>query len=210
MKFRHVLVLAPHTDDAELGCGGTISKLLRLGCRVSYLVFSSADESLPEGFPPGTTVMEQVQAGCRLGVEKSNIHIADYPVRNFTNYRQDILQDMIDLRDRFDFDLVLLPSSGDVHQDHSVVAQEGVRAFKSVSILGYELPWNNFETKNTCVVKLDAVDVAAKIHSLSCFKSQANRSYMNEDFTRSSAVYKGVSVGSKFAEVHEVVRWVID
>ena len=51
MDFKNVLVLAPHTDDGELGAGGTISRLLRSGAKVSYAAFSTAEESVPEGLP---------------------------------------------------------------------------------------------------------------------------------------------------------------
>jgi len=47
--MRRVLVLAPHTDDAELGCGGTIARLLTDGADVFVAAFSTAEESLPPG-----------------------------------------------------------------------------------------------------------------------------------------------------------------
>jgi LmbE family N-acetylglucosaminyl deacetylase len=43
--------LAPHTDDGELGAGGFISKLVDEGAEVFYMAFSTAEESVPEGFP---------------------------------------------------------------------------------------------------------------------------------------------------------------
>ena len=51
-SMRRVLVLAPHTDDAELGCGGTIARLLRDGVDVFVAAFSTAEESLPPGAAP--------------------------------------------------------------------------------------------------------------------------------------------------------------
>ena len=47
-----VLVLAPHTDDGELGCGGTISRMVEEGREVYYAAFSTAAESVPPPFPP--------------------------------------------------------------------------------------------------------------------------------------------------------------
>ena len=41
-KFKNVYVLAPHTDDGELGAGGTIAKLIELGANVYYFAFSTA------------------------------------------------------------------------------------------------------------------------------------------------------------------------
>ncbi|MGL4335869.1 MAG: PIG-L deacetylase family protein, partial [Turicibacter sp.] len=47
--FRKVLVLAPHTDDGELGAGGFIAKLIDAGSEVTYVAFSIAEDSVPAG-----------------------------------------------------------------------------------------------------------------------------------------------------------------
>ena len=45
-NIKKVLVLAPHTDDGELGCGGAISNFLDSGKKVFYVAFSSAEKWL--------------------------------------------------------------------------------------------------------------------------------------------------------------------
>jgi LmbE family N-acetylglucosaminyl deacetylase len=50
-NFKNVLVLAPHTDDGELGAGGTIAKLIENGANVYYAAFSTAEASVPDGMP---------------------------------------------------------------------------------------------------------------------------------------------------------------
>ena len=50
-RFDNVLVLAPHTDDGEFGCGGTMARLIESGVKVTYAAFSTAAKSVPEGFP---------------------------------------------------------------------------------------------------------------------------------------------------------------
>ena len=52
--WKRVLVLAPHTDDGEFGCGATLARLVDGGTDVRYVAFSIATRSLPEGFPPDT------------------------------------------------------------------------------------------------------------------------------------------------------------
>ncbi len=64
-----VLVLAPHTDDGELGCGATMSKLVEAGCRVCYVAFSICEDSIPEGFEPDTLLRELYSATSLLGLE---------------------------------------------------------------------------------------------------------------------------------------------
>ena len=48
---KNILVLAPHTDDGEFGCGGSIAKFLEDGDNVYYIAFSTAKKSVPEGLP---------------------------------------------------------------------------------------------------------------------------------------------------------------
>ena len=47
--IRRALVLAPHTDDGEFGCGGTMARLVEAGADVRYVAFSIATRSLPRG-----------------------------------------------------------------------------------------------------------------------------------------------------------------
>ena len=54
MNFDRVLILSPHTDDAELGCGGYITKLISENKTLLWVVFSTAEESLPDNLPPDT------------------------------------------------------------------------------------------------------------------------------------------------------------
>ena len=143
LNYKKILVLAPHTDDGELGAGGTIARLIEEGAEVYYAAFSTAEESVPEGFPKDILKNEVKAATSKLGIKPENLFIYNYQVRKLNYVRQEILEELVKLRKQFDFDLILLPCLHDLHQDHSTVAQEGVRAFKNVSIYGYELIWNN-------------------------------------------------------------------
>ena len=51
-SIQTVIILAPHTDDAELGCGGTIARFLEEGKKMYVAAFSTARASLPEGANP--------------------------------------------------------------------------------------------------------------------------------------------------------------
>ena len=146
----NVLVLAPHTDDGELGLGGTIHKLISMGKNVYYAAFSTAEKSVPEGFPRDVLKYEVKKATARLGIKPENLFIYDFEVRKLNYYRQEILEELINLRKKYRFDLIFIPSLHDIHQDHSTIAQEGVRAFKNVTVLGYELIWNNLSFNTQC------------------------------------------------------------
>jgi LmbE family N-acetylglucosaminyl deacetylase len=208
-KFKIVYVLAPHTDDGELGAGGTISKLIENGSKVYYFAFSTAEQSVPEGMPKDILKTEVKNATARLGIKEENLIIFNYEVRKLNYARQEILEDLINHRRILKPDLVLIPSLNDIHQDHSTVAQEGLRAFKNTTILGYELIWNNLTFNTTSFIKLDKKHIQSKCNALKEYKSQKGRDYMSEEFIFALAKTRGIQIGSQYAESFEVVRWVI-
>lgn len=135
--------------------------------------------------------------------------IYNYQVRKLNYARQEILEDLIRHRNDIFPDLVLMPSLNDIHQDHSTIAQEGLRAFKNTTILGYELIWNNLTFDTTSFITLDKRHVQAKCNALREYKSQGQRDYMSEEFIFALAKIRGVQIGAKYAESFEVIRWVM-
>ncbi len=81
--WKRVLVLAPHTDDGEFGCGGTMARLVEAGAEVRYVAFSIATKSLPEGFPPDTLAREVREATAELGIPDTQLVVHDFEVRTF-------------------------------------------------------------------------------------------------------------------------------
>jgi len=208
-SFHNVLVLAPHTDDGELGCGGTIAKLVEAGSRVTYVAFSTADQSLPDNMPNGTLKREVADATARLGIPSENLIVFDYEVRKLNYVRQEILEDLVRIKSHQPVDLVLMPSINDIHQDHSTIAIEGLRAFKDKTVLGYELIWNNLTFDTTCFVRLEEHHVQKKADALTAYKSQMGKIYTSEEFVFSLARARGVQIGTQYAECFEAVRWVM-
>jgi len=204
--YQKVLVLAPHTDDGELGAGGFVAKLIESGSEVHYVAFSVAEESVPKEFPNDILISEVKLATSVLGIKETHLHIFRYKVRKLSYVRQEILEDIVSISRNNNFDLVLIPSLNDIHQDHSVVAQEGVRAFKNKTILSYELVWNNISFQAQAFVALEKRHIDTKKHSLSQYASQKFRSYMSDDFVYSLAKVRGVQFGVEYAESFEVVR----
>lgn len=205
----NVLVLAPHTDDGELGCGGTIAKLLEQGKQVFYVAFSTCKESVPKGLPEWTLKDELGKATAALGIPREHVFVQDYQVRHFPENRQAILDDLICLGREIKPDLILMPSPHDIHQDHSTIAQEAMRAFKRVCILGYELPWNNYTFNNQTFSRLEREHLETKIRALSCYESQGFRDYFQRDYLEGISRAHGVQIGCMYAEVFETVRWIL-
>jgi len=202
----NILILAPHTDDGEIGMGGTISYFVEKGKTVTYIAFSTAEQSVPEGFPKDILKTEVKAATRKLGVNPENVLIYNYEVRKLSYVRQELLEELIRIKKQMQFDMVFIPTLHDIHQDHTTIAQEGVRAFKNTTLLGYELIWNNLTFDTQCFVKLEQKHINAKINALQEYKSQGKRDYLSPDFIRSLARARGVQVGCEYAEAFEVVR----
>jgi len=206
IRFKNILVLAPHTDDGELGAGGTIARLIESGAIVTYVAFSTAEESVPDHLPKDILKTEVKKATVKLGILPENLIIFNYAVRKLNYVRQEILEDLIKLRRANNYDLILIPSLNDIHQDHRTIAQEGLRAFKNVTIFGYELIWNNLNFNTQCFVHLEERHVQTKINALKEYASQGFRDYLSDDFIKSLARTRGVQIGTKYAETFEVIR----
>ena len=204
--WQRALVLAPHTDDGEFGCGGTMARLVEQGAEVRYVAFSSATKSLPEGFPPDTLAREVRAATAVLGVPEANLTVHDFEVRTFPEHRQDILELLIALWEEWKPDVVFQPSLHDVHQDHQVVAAEGLRAFKRTTVLGYEIPWNNFDFTYQAYLALEKGHVEKKVAALAEYASQQHRRYADPDYVWNLARAHGINVNREYAECFQVYR----
>ena len=203
-----ILVLSPHTDDGEFGCGGTIAKLIAAGHDVHYVAFSAAEKSVPSDLASDILRKEVIAATATLGISSENLQVLDFEVRNFPDRRQDILEVMVRLQRDLEPAMVFLPSTSDTHQDHQTVSAEGFRAFKRTTVLGYELPWNNLTFTTSAFALLDEREVENKIAALQEYKSQADRPYASPEFVRSLAQVRGTQVGAEYAETFEAIRYI--
>jgi LmbE family N-acetylglucosaminyl deacetylase len=206
---RSVLVLGPHPDD-ELGCGGTIAKLIDNGLTVYHYFFSPCEESLKAL----NLTTEQLTSECNksrtlLGIKLEYCGNFNFPVRYFPHYRQEILETLISLKRKIDPGLVFVPNGADIHQDHHCIYEESIRAFKHTTILGYELPWNTLTMSHDCLVVLDAKYLRSKIFASRAYVSQMHRVYANVQFFQSLAKVRGVQANAKYAECFEVIRLIL-
>ncbi len=203
---RRILVLAPHTDDGELGCGGTIAKFCAEGREVYYAAFCLCSKTLPPGAPADTLEKECRKATALLGIRPDHLILFNYEVRELPQFRQQILEELLQLNKKISPEMVLLPAVSDVHQDHQVIHQEGLRAFKNTTFAGYELPWNNYSFRTNFFIRLAAGELDKKTAALKEYRSQASRNYMQEDFIRSLAKVRGVQCNSDYAEAFEIYK----
>lgn len=205
---KRVLALSPHTDDVELGCGGTMARWMDDGAAIFTAAFSVAEASLPPGSPPDRLRDESHAALDELGVPRENRVVYDFAVREFGYHRQEVLERMVSLARDIDPEVILVPSGADLHQDHMVVHQESLRAFRHLTVLGYELPWNHITFPAQAFVVLREQHLRRKWAALSCYRSQVElaRPYFSYEFIEAMARVRGVQVKSMYAEAFETIR----
>jgi len=191
-----ILVVAPHGDDGTIACGGSMAKWIGQGHKIHYHVFYTVHQA---------EVFDALQVIGDIPITWE----VEYEIRNFSENRQKILDMLLNEKKDLNPDLVVAPCPKDIHQDHSVISQEVLRAFKDRSILGYEMPWNNVSIDTECFVALGAEDMVKKVDSVSKHKSQSGKPYTDPDFLRSWARTRGMQIGKPYAEVFEVVRWIL-
>lgn len=202
-----ILIISPHTDDGELGCGGSITRFVDEGYHVEYVALSSCEKSVPAGCPRNILKKEVKKATKILGIQKPIL--CDFEVREFPKFRQPILDTLIELRNKIQPDFVFTPSRYDTHQDHKTTVEETMRAFKKCTILGYEQPWNNITFNTLAFIPLTQNHIQKKIDALACYETQKDRSYLNPDFIRGLALTRGTQIEEEYAEAFEVIKWVI-
>ena len=83
LKFKRVLVLSPHTDDAEIACGGTIVKLIQNGSQLRSIAFSGCEESVPIGVSKRRDEERNFKSPFNSSVKEDNCEVLDFKVRKF-------------------------------------------------------------------------------------------------------------------------------
>jgi N-acetylglucosamine malate deacetylase 1 len=207
-ESKRILVVGPHPDDIELGMGASINKFCRQGARVEAMVLSNAGLSLPTGFTTADITFECISSLGILGVKPDQISFHDFPVRRFSEVRQEILELLVSVERSFSPDFIFCPSKTDCHQDHQVVAAECDRAFRTKSVFGYEFPWNNNSFNPTVSIVVDQADIENKERACLCYESQRHRNYLNPGLLTGLARIRAVATKSKFAESFDVTRLV--
>jgi len=141
-------------------------------------------------------------------VKPESTLVYDYPVRRLSYHRQEVLEELVQLKRRLQPEVVLVTASTDVHQDHQVLHAESVRAFKDVTLWGYELPWNHINFSAQAFVVLEQKHLESKWAALQAYESQLElqRSYFSSEFIYGLAKVRGTQVRAEYAEAFEVMR----
>ena len=195
-RFTNVLVLAPHTDDGEFGCGGTMARLIEGGARVTYAAFCTAAKSVPEGFPRDVLKREVRAATGVLGIPEADLRVYDFEVRTFPTVRQEILEEMIVLQQELRPGLRAdagadRPPPGP--QDHRRGGPARVQAHDGDGLRDPLEQHQLSTTRPTCASR--SATSTRRSQALACYESQGHRNYTREDYIRNIALTRGIDVG---------------
>jgi LmbE family N-acetylglucosaminyl deacetylase len=201
-----VLAIGAHSDDIEIGCGGTVLRLVEdgLAASVGWVVLSAAGERAEEARASAASFLKQapehevVVRGFRDGF----LPYEGYQVKEFFEELK-----------RFDPDLVLTHRRADVHQDHRLVGELTWNTFRNHLVLEYEIPkYEGDLGQPNLFVTLDRSRCERKIELLmEGFRSQHDRRWFTEDTFWSLLRLRGLEANSPstYAEAFHARKLVI-
>jgi LmbE family N-acetylglucosaminyl deacetylase len=188
-----ILCLGAHSDDIEIGCGGTILKLLNRHARtrVVWVVFSA------EG-----TRANEARTSSRLFLRRADTaRVETHAFRGsyFPSQIAKIKDVFEELKATVDPDLIFTHTRNDLHQDHRVIWELTWNTFRHHCVLEYEIPKYDGDTGSPNVfIELNRATVRRKTHHLlKCFATQRDRGWFTSDTFEGLARLRGVQCAAR-------------
>lgn len=198
---KRVLFLGAHPDDIEIGCGALVHNIVKK--TEIFCVTLSDNQKNPDLKKVKSEHFRSMEA---LGVSEEQILMGPFSTRVFPDSRQDILEYFLKLRKDFQPDLIFTHSKQDVHQDHNTMTDEALRAFRGITVLGFDVVRSSYGFFPHFLVEVTEEDVNKKIEALSEYETYKDRYYFNSELTRSIMVRHGALAERPFAEGFDILR----
>jgi LmbE family N-acetylglucosaminyl deacetylase len=198
---KRVLFLGAHPDDIELGCGALLHHIVK---QTDVLCVTLSDNQKNPDLQNVTG--EHFASMAVLGVPRDKIVFGPFTTRVFPNSRQEILEYFLGLRRDFHPDLIFVHSKQDVHQDHLTMTDESLRAFRGITVLGFDVVRSSYGFFPHFLVEVTEEDVDKKIEALACYETYRDRYYFNRELTRSIMIRHGALAEYPFAEGFDILR----
>jgi LmbE family N-acetylglucosaminyl deacetylase len=188
--------LGAHSDDIEIGCGGTVLRWLEEnpGLEIYWVVLSSGRERKKEALKSAALFLK--------GARKSKVRVEDFR-DGFFPYNGAAIKEYVEaLKKRFSPDIVLTHYRHDRHQDHRLVSDLTWNAFRRELILEYEIPkYDGDLGQPNLFVPLHQSLCRRKIqYILEVFKTQRVKDWLTEDTLQAILRLRGV-------ECHAPQKW---
>ncbi len=182
-----ILCLGAHCDDIEIGCGGTLLRLLeeRPGTHVDWIVFSSDDEREPEA---------RAGAGAILAGAGSSSVVTKTFRQRFFPYLPEIKEYFDELGASLAPDLVFTHFGDDRHQDHRVLSELAYNTFRDHLVVEYEIPkWDGDLGRPTVYVPLESGHVERKVETIwDAFESQRDKHWFSRETFLATMRLRGI------------------
>ena len=198
---KRILFLGAHPDDIELGCGALLHQIAQ---KTDLLCVTLSDN---QKNPDLVNVKgEHLRSMKILGVPEEKIVLGPFTTRVFPDARQEILEYYLKLRKDFNPDLIFTHSRQDVHQDHNTMTDEALRAFRGITVLGFDVVRSSYGFFPSFLVEVSEEDANAKIKALAEYETYRDRYYFNAELTRSIMVRHGALAERPLAEGFDILR----
>jgi LmbE family N-acetylglucosaminyl deacetylase len=197
-RLRSLLCLGAHCDDVEIGCGGTVLRLVEAnpGLHVDWLVLASDDERAAEARASAAQFL--------AGAASSSVDVRSFRASYFPYTGAEIKDVFEELKGRARPDVILTHWGGDAHQDHRLVSELTWNTFRDHLVLEYEIPkYDGDLGRPNVYVHLDAPQVERKVEAImAAFPSQADKHWFDAEAFRGLMRLRGVECASPsgFAE----------
>lgn len=193
-----ILCLGAHPDDIEIGCAGTLIKLIaaKQVKQVLWVVMSGGGDRKREAESAAARVLESCP--------EPQVEIREFRDGYFPAQWESIKSCVHDLANRFSPDLIFTHRKNDAHQDHRVLGELAWNAFRNHLIYEFEIPKYDADLPipNTYSV-ISESDVQAKIDILTeCFPTQATKPWFDAETFRGLMRIRGLECHSpsRYAE----------
>jgi len=202
-----VLAIGAHADDIEIGCGGTILRLVaeHPGLAVHWLVLSGSGERAEEATDSAAAFTD--------GAGETRIIVEQFRDGFFPYQGAAVKERFERLKDEVEPDLILTHRLEDRHQDHRLVAELTWNTFRGHLILEFEIPkYEGDLGQPNLFVPLEPEVGQRKVELLrKCFPSQADRSWFSDDTFWALLRLRGVESGGpgRFAEAFTARKLVL-
>jgi len=198
---KRVLFLGAHPDDIELGCGALVHHIVH---DTEILCVTLSDNQKNPDLKNVTK--EHYESMAVLGVPEEKIVLGPFTTRLFPDSRQEILEYFLGLRNDFKPDLIFVHSKHDLHQDHNVMTEEALRAYRGITVLGFDVVRSSYGFFPHFLVEVAEEDVNKKIEALSKYETYRDKYYFNSELTRSIMIRHGALAERPFAEGFDILR----
>ena len=183
-----VLCLGSHSDDLEIGCGGTLLKLIAAysDVRVSWVVFSGSEQRADEARASAARFLE--------GAAEQHVEMKGFRDGFFPYVGYEVKQSFEELKQRCSPDVIFTHFRDDRHQDHRLISDLTWNTFRNHLILEYEIPKYDGDLGSPNVfVHLDEPTCRRKVRGIvEAFQTQRNRHWFTEDTFMSLLRLRGI------------------